>query len=179
MTGAAIARASAPVQRRLKRAKTRTATCATHSLQHRSQSSPTNQTHSCWPSRCPQSTTTKSAETTLDKECASTAPTNPPEVSSVITKIHYQITSTADDGYIKINYKQLELPSPSNENFIDINTIDEATLIAWVEAQPEYLTDEEKSVIEMRLQFERDLSQFDDYKFSWMPDDDLRYNFSR
>ncbi len=100
-------------------------------------------------------------------------------LSNVVTKVHYQVTSTADDGYIKINYKQLELPSPSSENFIDINTIDEATLIAWVEAQPEYLTDEEKSVIEMRLEFERNLSHYDDYKFPWMPEDDLRYNFSR
>ncbi len=60
-----------------------------------------------------------------------------------------------------------------------IYTISEATLISWIEAQPEYLTDEEKLIIESRIQFERDFPQFDDYKFPWMPDDDLRYNFSR
>lgn len=100
-------------------------------------------------------------------------------LTNVVTKVHYQIIAIADDGYIKTSYKQIELPSPSSDNFIDITTISEATLISWIESQPDYLTDEEKAVIESRIQFERDFPQFDDYKFPWMPDDDLRYNFSR
>ena len=100
-------------------------------------------------------------------------------LTNVVTRVWFTIISTSDDGYIKHNYKQLDLPSPSSDGFVGIDAIDEATLITWIEAQPDYLTDEEKTVIESRIQFERNFPQYDDYKFPWMPEDDLRYNFSR
>lgn len=100
-------------------------------------------------------------------------------LTNVVTRVWFTIVATSEDGYVKYTYKQLDLPSPSSDGFVGIDAIDEATLINWIESQSDYLTDEEKSVIEMRIQFERDLNLYDDYKFSWMPEDDLRYNFSR
>ena len=72
--------------------------------------------------------------------------------------------------------KQLTFPSPTSETFISIDSVTEYLLISWIESQPEYLTDEDKNYFEIRFAREREKSSYDDYKFSFMPYDELRYD---
>jgi len=95
---------------------------------------------------------------------------------NVINKVWYTIVATTSDGYIKILKKSIDFPSPAPEDFVEIQYVTEQMLINWIEAQPEYLTDNDKQSIEFRLQLERDKLTYSDYMFSFMPYDELRYN---
>lgn len=97
-------------------------------------------------------------------------------LTNVVQTVWYTVLATSDDGYMKIYKKQLDLPQPAPESFIDVNSVTEEMLISWVEAQPDYLSDDDKSNIEYRLNLEREKSLYTDYKFSFMPYDELRYN---
>jgi len=97
-------------------------------------------------------------------------------LTNVIQTVWYTIVGVSDDGYMKIYKKQLDLPSPTPEAFININSVTEELLISWIESQPEYLTDEDKTYFESRFTREREKPIYSDYKFSFMPYDELRYN---
>jgi hypothetical protein len=95
---------------------------------------------------------------------------------NVINKVWYTIVATTSDGYMKILKKSIDFPSPAPQDFIEIQYVTEQTLIDWIEAQPDYLTDNDKQSIQFRLQLERDKPLYSDYMFSFMPYDELRYN---
>ena len=97
-------------------------------------------------------------------------------LTNVIDLVWYYVIAQSDDGYTKVMSKNLTFPKPSPSGFVNINDVTEAMLIQWIEAQPDYLTDSDKQSIEFRIQLERNKPVYDDYKFSWMPMDYLRYN---
>jgi hypothetical protein len=97
-------------------------------------------------------------------------------LTNVIQTVWYTIVGVSDDGYMKIYKKQLDFPSPTPEAFINIDLVTEELLISWIESQPEYLTDEDKTYFESRFTREREKPIYSDYKFSFMPYDELRYN---
>ena len=76
----------------------------------------------------------------------------------------------------KILKKYFDLPAPTPEQFTDINDVTEEMIIAWIEAQPDYLTDNDMQSLEYRLDLERNKGTYEDYKFPWMADDELRFN---
>lgn len=97
-------------------------------------------------------------------------------LTNVIERVWYTVVATASDGYTKILKKSIDFPSPNPQDFIDIQYVTEEMLIGWIEAQSDYITDDEKQAIEFRLQWERDKLAYDDYMFSFMPYDEMRYN---
>lgn len=97
-------------------------------------------------------------------------------LTNVLTTVWFTIVAKSDDGYTKCLIKWLDLPSPSPEQFVDINKVTEDTIISWIESQPEYLTDNDRQVFEYRFDMERKKESYDDYMFSWMPYDELRFN---
>lgn len=97
-------------------------------------------------------------------------------LTNVLTTVWFTVVAKSEDGYTKIIKKFITLPSPTPSQFTDINSITEDMIISWIEAQPEYLTDNEKSSLELRFQFEREKLEYSDYMFSFMPYDELRFN---
>lgn len=97
-------------------------------------------------------------------------------LTNVIQTAWYTIWATSDDGYEKILMKMVTLPTPTPEGFIDINSVTEEMLTSWIEAQPDYLTQDDIDSLEFRFEMERERPSYEDYKMSWMPDDPMRYN---
>ena len=99
-------------------------------------------------------------------------------LTDVISRVWYTVVAVATDGYTKILKKNIEFPIPNPQQFVDIQYVTEQMLIDWIQAQPDYLTDDDKQSIEFRLQLEREKSAYTDYMFSFSPYDELRYNLS-
>lgn len=97
-------------------------------------------------------------------------------LSNVVTDVWYIVTGTSDDGYIKSLTKLIHFEDTDPASFIDISEVTESMIISWVESEPEYLNDNDKQNFEHRFQLERNNPFYDDYKFNWMPDNNLRYN---
>lgn len=97
-------------------------------------------------------------------------------LTNVLTTVAFTVIAKSEDGYTKILKKYFDLPAPTPEQFTDINDVTEEMIIAWIEAQPDYLTDADKQSFEFRLDLERQKESYDDYKFPWMPDNELRFN---
>ena len=97
-------------------------------------------------------------------------------LTNVLTTVAFTIVATSSDGYTKILKKFFDLPTPVPNTFIDINQVTEAMIISWIEDQPDYLTDSDKQSLEFRLNLERERPTYEDYKFSWMTNDELRFN---
>lgn len=97
-------------------------------------------------------------------------------LTNVLVNVWYTIVATSDDGYVKILKKSIDLPAPTPSQFIDINQVTENDIISWIEAQPTYLTDDEKKSLESRIDYERKKPEYDDYMFSFFPYNELRFN---
>lgn len=97
-------------------------------------------------------------------------------LTNVLTSVWFTIIAKSDDGYIKVQKKMIDLPKPIPSQFTDINQVTEEMIISWIESQKDYLTDDDKKSLEYRIENERNKKQYDDYMFSWMPYDELRFN---
>ena len=97
-------------------------------------------------------------------------------LTNVLTTVRFLIEAKSDDGYVKVLFKNFDLPSPTPEQFTDISQVTEEMLISWIEAQPDYLTDNDKKSLEFRINMERQKETYEDYMFPWMPYDELRFN---
>jgi hypothetical protein len=97
-------------------------------------------------------------------------------LTNVLTTVAFTIVATSSDGYTKILKKYFDLPAPGPDTFTDISQVTEEMIVSWIEQQPDYLTDSDKQSLEFRLNLERERPTYEDYKFSWMPNDELRFN---
>lgn len=86
---------------------------------------------------------------------------------NVITRVFYTVIATAEDGYQKYLLLELQFSSPDQQDFIPIESIDEPTLVSWVEAHPYYMPISEQQIEDM-IQFERDRPFIENYPFDFL-----------
>ena len=77
-------------------------------------------------------------------------------LQNIVTHIKYIVSAISDDNLRKDMPKEIPLPPPSSSNFIDIKNITNDMLIEWISSQPEYLTDDDKRIFEIRFDMERE-----------------------
>lgn len=97
-------------------------------------------------------------------------------LTNVLTSVYFSIIAESSDGYVKILRKGFDLPTPTPSQFTDISQVTEEMIVSWIESQPEYLTDSDKQSLEFRIDAEKSKPYYDDYRFTWMPYDELRFN---
>lgn len=91
-------------------------------------------------------------------------------LTNVITEVKCKITGTDEEGYSQ-TYDSVPvfLPAPDSGSFIDIDSVDQATLISWVEAQPDWtMMTEDETAMRNYINHFKNLEYIDDYKMPWM-----------
>jgi len=89
-------------------------------------------------------------------------------LQNVVTRISYIVSAISDDNLRKDMPKQIELPPPSSSDFIDITNITNDTLIEWITNHPNYLTEDDKRIFEIRFDMEREKSETKCYNFPFL-----------
>lgn len=87
---------------------------------------------------------------------------------NVITAVTFNTTAISDDGIKKIMEKQIPFPAPSSPNFIPIQNITEDIINGWILNSPDYLTESDKNIFEIRFQMERDKTHTECYNFPFL-----------
>lgn len=77
------------------------------------------------------------------------------QFTNVITAITYIITGISDDGIRKDWRKQIPLPAPTSQDFIPVEDVTEEMLTSWVLNSPDYLTESDVRIFNIRFDQER------------------------
>jgi len=93
---------------------------------------------------------------------------NEEQFSDVVTAITYIITGISDDGIRKDWRKQIALPLPSSPDFIPIQDITEEIMTSWVLNSPDYLTESDIRIFNIRFDQERDQQYTTKYNFPFI-----------
>jgi hypothetical protein len=90
------------------------------------------------------------------------------QFSDVVTAITYVITGISDDGIRKDWRKQIPLPLPSSPDFIPIQDITEEIMTSWVLNSPDYLTETDIRIFNIRFDQERNQPYTNSYNFPFI-----------
>lgn len=89
-------------------------------------------------------------------------------LQNVITSVTYNSIGISDDGIKKIQQKSIPLPPPSSPDFIPIQDVTEQNITDWILNNPDYLTDQDKAIFEIRFQMEREKEYTLCYNFPFL-----------
>ena len=87
---------------------------------------------------------------------------------NVITAITYVITGISDDGIRKDWRKQIPLPTPTSSDFIPIENVTEEMMTSWVLNSPDYLTESDVRIFNIRFDQERDQQYTTKFNFPFI-----------
>lgn len=96
-------------------------------------------------------------------------------LSNVIKLVTSKVKAVSDDGIIKIFTQQYELAAPDPLSFVDVSLVTEQNLLDWIQSSEFYMTEGFTNMVEESFTRYRTQDSYSDYKLSWMPDDDTRY----
>jgi len=90
------------------------------------------------------------------------------QFSNIVTAITYVITGISDDGIRKDWKKQIPLSPPSSPDFIPIEDITEEIMTSWVLNHPDYLTESDVRIFNIRFDQERNQPYTTKYNFPFI-----------
>jgi hypothetical protein len=90
------------------------------------------------------------------------------QLKNIITSVTYIITAISDDGIRKDMQKQIPMSPPSAIDFIPIENVTEEILTLWVQNNPEYLTEVDVNIFNIRFGMERDKEYTTSYNFPFI-----------
>jgi hypothetical protein len=93
---------------------------------------------------------------------------NEEQFSDVVTAITYIITGISDDGIRKDWRKQIPLPLPSSPDFIPIQDLTEEIMTSWVLNSPDYITESDIRIFNIRFEQERSQPYTTSYNFPFI-----------
>jgi hypothetical protein len=90
------------------------------------------------------------------------------QFTNVITAITYVITGISDDGIRKDWRKQIPLPTPTLQDFIPVEDVTEEMLTSWVLNSPDYLTESDVRIFNIRFDQERNQEYTTKFNFPFI-----------